>query len=288
MSPQGFLHFMWRLSTVLIVVVMSWLTTFWLIPYLDRQLSVYPIILIIYLLVAYVFVPLVIRFWRLVMKPNHIPRYTLAGDGWPSDPINIIVICRNRHQLIRTMQRAGWTTADKVGLQSATRLAASLLFGTSYPQAPFSSLYLFGRRQDIGFQIQTGNPPTPRHRHHVRFWRLSETDVKPFSRHHEHVSFWQLLLDKLANRKQTVWIGAATHDIAPFAIRWRNGQITHQIDSQTERERDFLIETLRLANAVRSEHAVNAGKPLKFRGQTFGVSIIVDGDVSVVRLRAAA
>lgn len=288
MSRLGLLHFAWRTCTAALVLYLSWLTTFVLFPYLDKQMPVYPAIFIMYVLVAYVLIPLVVRFWRIVFKPNHLPRYVLTGDGWPSDPVNIVLVARNRRQLIRTMQQAGWTTADRVTLTSALRLCYAMVVGASYPHAPFSSLYLFGRRQDIGFQIQTGTPPTPRHRHHVRFWQLSETDVKPFSHHHQHVSFWRSLLIGLTSHKHTVWIGAATHDIAPFAIRWRNGQITHQIDEVTERERDFLISALRSVDAIRSEHSVDAGDPLKIRGQTFGVTLIVDDTIKVVRLRAGA
>jgi hypothetical protein len=44
----------------------------------------------------------------------------------------------------------------------------AFLLNSSYPSAPFSALYLFGRGQDIGFQQAINN--SPRKRHHVRFW----------------------------------------------------------------------------------------------------------------------
>ena len=40
-----------------------------------------------------------------------------------------------------------------------------------YPSAPFSTLYLFNRGQDVGFQRSIDD--SPRKRHHVRFWGIS-------------------------------------------------------------------------------------------------------------------
>jgi hypothetical protein len=47
----------------------------------------------------------------------------------------------------------------------------TFIFNKPYPTAPFSTLYLFGRGQDIGFQKAIDN--SPRKRHHIRFWALS-------------------------------------------------------------------------------------------------------------------
>ena len=73
-----------------------------------------------------------------------------------------------------------------------------------YPTAPFSSLYLFGRRQDVGFQEPIDN--SPRKRHHVRFWALglarSEDDVAT-------AGFW-LNTDKPPTGEPVLWVGAAT------------------------------------------------------------------------------
>ena len=55
-------------------------------------------------------------------------------------------------------------------------MAVSFVFNRPYPTAPFSSLYLFGRKQDIGFQKAIDG--SPRKRHHVRFWALSPERVE--------------------------------------------------------------------------------------------------------------
>ena len=52
-------------------------------------------------------------------------------------------------------------------------MVRAFVFNSPYPTAPFSTLYLFGRGQDIGFQKAIDN--SPRKRHHIRFWSLSLT-----------------------------------------------------------------------------------------------------------------
>jgi hypothetical protein len=46
-------------------------------------------------------------------------------------------------------------------------MVRAFVFNSPYPTAPFSTPYLFGRDQDIGFLKAIDN--SPRKRHHVRF-----------------------------------------------------------------------------------------------------------------------
>ena len=66
---------------------------------------------------------------------------------------------------------AGWTEAERLNLTSSWRMAVAFVLNRPYPAAPFSTLYLFGRGQDVGFQKAIDM--SPRKRHHVRFWSLS-------------------------------------------------------------------------------------------------------------------
>ncbi len=269
----------WRLVVLVAGITVAYLIIKSLFPYLDRHLPLLLVVAILYAISAYIAIPLLIRLWRVAIKPNHIPMYVITGDGWPSDPVNIAIVCRSREQLIETMTEAGWTQADESTFFNMLREGWAILFKKQYPTAPFSSLYLFNRRQDIGFQIQEGNPPTPRHRHHVRFWLL---DQLADDTHH---NFWQALLQKFLRSKQQVWIGAATHDVRPFDFRMRNLQITHRIDSDTNKERDFLIKTIKNTGYCRGVDIVESGHKLAFRGQTFGVNLVVDGELKIVKLR---
>jgi hypothetical protein len=268
----------WRLAVFALGTIAIYAVLFKLFPWLDRHVPLVLVVLLVYGIIAYIIFPLTVRLWRVVFKPNHLPLYAITPDGWPSDPINIAVIAKSRRDFIRTMKRAGWDTADQVNLVTSWKMVQAYLVGTPYPTAPFANLYIFGRKHDLGFQIQTGNPPSPQHRHHVRFWQLKGSI-------HEHETFWQTLLNRFIRPKRQVWIGAATHDVAPFAFRWRNLQFTHGIDEDTNKEREYLIDTLRKSKQLGAVTSIHSGEQLKFRGQTFGVNIVVDGNIKVIALK---
>jgi len=271
---------LWRVLILALGSLVVWVTVFFLFPVVDSRLPAYITMLIIYCLLAYIVIPNLIRLFRLVIKPNHIPLYVTTADGWSSDPVNIAFVCRSKRQLIRIMRRAGWYTADKTTPRTTIKFIIGFIFGLPYPNAPFSNLYLFGRKQDIGFQIPTDAKLSPRHRHHVRFWLLGDDEMS-----HAHTSFWQHILRLFRGPKKQLWVGAATHDIGNFAFRTRNMQITHKIDANTNIERDFLINTLEQVHAIKRQDSAQAGAPLRFRGQTMGVSIVTDGTLPVVELK---
>jgi hypothetical protein len=275
------LRLLWRLFVGVIASMLAYATVFVFYPYLRNRFPLLVTLVIIYVLAAYFGIPFLVRLWRLVIRPKHLPHYAVSRDGWSSDPINIAIVCKDETQLRKAMEKAGWHVADKATLRNSIQEGFALLLNRQYPTAPFSNLFLFGRKQDIGFQIQDGNPPTPRHRHHVRFWQLSSEIEKP----HKHASFWESILQIFPTKKRQIWIGAATHDVGPFALRIQNLQITHQIDAETNRERDFLINSLEKAGLVHRSETLSAGDPIRFRGQTLGVNIVTDGMLRVVEIK---
>lgn len=277
-----FLRLLWRIFVGAIAAVLAYETVFLFYPYLDNYLPLLINLIIIYVFVAYFGIPFLIRLWHLVLRPRHLPLYVTSADGWSSDPVNIAVVCKSQRELEKAMQKAGWFTADKVTFKNTLRFAYAMVLRRPYPTAPFSKLYLFGRHQDLGFQIQTGTPPTPWHRHHIRFWQLLPDDAdKP----HQHVAFWQNIFKLFTERKRQIWIGAATHDVGPFALRVNSLQVTHKIDQNTDTERDFVVNTLQKSRLVARRETIPAGEPVKFRGQTFGVNIVTDGTLQVIELR---
>lgn len=271
----------WRVLVGLVAVLLAHGTVFFFYPYLDNRFPLLINLIIIYVFIAYFGIPFLVRMWRLVLRPKHLPHYAVSRDGWSSDPVNVAFICKDEHQLRRAMEKAGWQIADKQSIRNSLREGWAILFNQPYPTAPFSNLFLLGRKQDVGFQIQTGNPPTPRHRHHVRFWQLS-AEVK---KTHHHIPFWEAIFQLFAHKKRQIWIGAATHDVRPFAIRIQNLQITHKIDAETNTERDFLITTLEKAGLVKRCETIAAGDPVIFRGQTFGMNIVTDGTLRLIELK---
>ncbi len=265
---------------MLLVVGLAAITSFVLFPYLDRRLPIFPAAVIAYGVLAYILLPLVSRFWRVVFQQNHIPLYVVTGDGWAADPVNIAVIAKNKRQLVRAMEHAGWRVADKRTFRTRLKLFYSYVLNKDYPTAPFTALYLFGKPFDIGFQKPRGESASPRTRHHVRFWRLSVIDKK--SKHQEHFHFWKQLLRSITRKHKTVWIGAAIDDNKPFGIHWRNLQFTHGNDTDTDRERDLIISDLKKAGVIKKQSTVQAGEPFRFYGQIIGNQFVCDGQIKII------
>lgn len=277
------LRIVWRIATAILVIAFTYITAFLLVPSIDSR-SGLPLILAIligYLVLAYVFLPLTLRFWQIVFRPNHIPRYVTTPDGWAADPVNIAIVASSKKHLIEAMKAAGWYQADPATIKNLLREAYAIVFNKPYPTAPFSNLYLFGRPFDLGFQIPYGDELSPRHRHHVRFW--SVIDVPGLDKNN-HFAYW---IERLKNfgKKRTVWIGAAIDDTSPYGIRWRNLQITHRNGEDHSLERDFIIGTLKNASQVKSIHLIKDGEPFKMRSQNIGRSFVVDGEIKVVELK---
>ena len=114
----------------------------------------------------------------------------------------------------------------------------AFVLNSPYPTAPFSTLYLFGRGQDIGFQKAIDN--SPRKRHHIRFWALSSARAESTL---GTSSFWQNT-DRPPDDASALWVGAGTKDTG-FSFTQLTFQITHATDADTNSERDFIVAELK-------------------------------------------
>src|SRR5262245_43405077 len=171
-----------------------------------------------YLVVAYVVAPAVwIGYAHRHPALDKIPGITYTGDDHPGDPINVALI-GSEAELKKIMQAAKWYAADSLGLRSDVRIAADTVLARPYDEAPVSSLYLWGRKQDLAFEQPVGDDP--RQRHHVRFWRSPEVD----------------------DAGRPLWAGGATYD-QRVGLSHTTGQITHHIAGDVDVERDHLFET---------------------------------------------
>lgn len=279
---HGALVLVWRLAVLAAIVALAVVTTFYLYPFIDNRVPALVAILIFYGLVAYGIIPLIIRLFRLLYKPNHVPTHVTTPDGWASDPVNVAVTARSKRHLIRAMKASGWHVADEHSLANTWKEFVALVLDQPYPTAPCSHLYMFGRHQDIAFQIPVGN--SPRVRHHVRFWKVRPPmSHRKDSQHH----FWWQTLRKMTGAERELWVGAATFDKSFLGLRWRNLQFTHSIDANTNEERDFVINSLHDSRFSRKRRVIQAGEPYSFRGQNFGATILSDGTVHLVELRRA-
>jgi hypothetical protein len=277
------LRWLWR-AIILLLGVASLLflvTVFW--PDSGSRVSIFLACLAIYCLMAYIIIPNLMRLFHVFSRPDHIPLYVATGDGWPSDPVNLAIIAKNKRQLVNAMKQAGWYVADPLTIRNGFREVISIIFNTSYPQAPLSHLYLFDRPHDIGFEIPTNNAGSARTRHHVRFWRLKKP--LPESRYSSHYDFWREKVRHLFNVDREIWIGAATEETKAIDLQWRTGRLTHGGSHESDKERDFIIDTLKKAGHVSAVSETDPGEALRFRGQQFRTFYITDGSIKIVRIK---
>jgi hypothetical protein len=273
----------WRFVILAAGAIVGWFFIFKLYPYAGSRIPAYIALLLLYCIFAYIVMPTLIRLFRIFIKPNRIPLYVATGDGWPSDPVNLALVVNNKAHLKRAMKEAGWYEADPMNFKNGLRELISIIINTAYPEAPLSRLYLFGRAQDIGFEIPTNLAQSARTRHHVRFWRLSEPPID--HKDHTQYAFWRKRLDGLFGGTKEIWIGAATEETHAVDFQWRTGQLTHGGSHDSNRERDFIIQTLKDTQQLKSVRHSQAGKRITFRGQQFRTIYITDGGIKVARLK---
>ena len=144
--------------------------TVWLIAFVfrftDSRLPTVLALAITYGVAAYIILPRIVRMSLKILQRKRVPRFTITGDGLPGDPVNL-VLTGTLQELNAAFKLAGWSQADQLGVASSWRMIRAFVFNSPYPTAPFSTLYLFGRAQDVGFQKAIDN--SPRKGHHIRF-----------------------------------------------------------------------------------------------------------------------
>lgn len=285
-----FLRTVWRLLILALGVISLLGIVMALWPESNGRMAIFFTLLITYCLMAYLVIPNLVRLFHVFSRPNHIPLYAATGDGYPSDPVNIALVVNNRTQLESVMKKAGWHIADPLTPKTALRGAIAIALHRSYPEAPLTNLYLFDRPQDISFEMSTSVKNTPHTRHHVRFWRLQEPIEQ--SRNNSHYHFWSQKIKEIIGLNKEIWIGAATEDHRLIGIRWRTGQITHGVSHDSDRERDFIITSLRAVRKVSNISVSEPGERLKFHGQLVHIgkkhlrmSYISDGSIKIVHVK---
>jgi LssY C-terminus len=261
-----------RLLIVGLGVLSVWLIVF-VFKFVDRRLPSILAVIFAYGIAAYVILPRAVRMGLKVLQRKHVPRYTITGDGLPGDPVNLVLI-GTLQQLHAAFAIAGWSEADRLGLVSSWRMVKAFVVNSAYPTAPFSTLYLFGRGQDIGFQKAIDN--SPRKRHHIRFWAMSVTTAEATVGTPE---FW-FNTDRPAQNAHVLWVGAGTRDTG-FSLTQLTFQITHATDADTNAERDYIVAELKKNRVIGEVQSYQAGQHLP--GERVN-RYITDGEVKVANL----
>jgi LssY C-terminus len=179
-------------------------------------------VFLFWVLLAYVGLPRLQEVLSKVYVPDYFIGRSLTDVGVLGDPINL-ALDGTEADIHAAMSRAGWTRAEELTIRSSWRIVVSSVLRRPYPQAPVSSLFLFGQRQAFAYQQEVDGNPSQRH--HVRFWRVPDG--------------W-----KLPGGFQVQWLAAATYDKA-VGISLFTLQVTHRVDADIDIERDYVIDTVR-------------------------------------------
>jgi hypothetical protein len=143
-----------------------------------------------------------------------IPRRVSDLDGNPGDMVNF-ALAGSEEDVKQAFASAGWTPVDKTTEDAVLHGLVASLMKQSYTEMPMSTLYLFGRPQDLSYAL--ADPlAVAAIRHHLRVWKTEKSlDGRP------------------------LWVGSATHDNGVEKDQ-RTGGVTHHIDPNIDEERDFL------------------------------------------------
>ncbi len=189
-------------------------------------------LLLVWAAAAYLLMP---ALWRRYSSRHpsleDIPGITHTGSGIPGDPLNVALI-GTKAEVMKIMVAAKWYPADPLTLRSCLEIAEATVLKRPYDAAPVSSLYLFGRKEDLAFEQPVGD--NPRKRHHVRFWKT----------------------DKVDPDGRPVWVGSAVYD-EHVGFSKTTGQITHVTGPDVDAERDYLFCDLEQTGDLAEVYAID-------------------------------
>lgn len=203
---------------------------------------------------------LLVRFYPYSWNFTTLPRLTRTAAGATGDPINLVFI-GSQEQITQSFHQAGWLTPDPVTPQTMARIAADSLAHRSYPTAPISNLYGFGRIQDMAFEKPTTDV---QNRDHIRLWKTGT------------------LISG-----QNVWVGQASYD-SGIELSATNHFPTHHIAATVDWERNNVGSDLKKTGHVKSEIETAFTTPIFFARNGGGDFYESDGDALVVNYTSAS
>jgi hypothetical protein len=148
----------------------------------------------------------------------HLPCCVSNAAGTrQGDPLNIVLI-GSGESMVSALTASGWDFTEAITLDSIRRMIGAAIEEMAFPTAPVSSLYAFGRKQDLA--LQRGRS-TISQRNHMRLW------LAPFR-----------------CEGLPVWVGQVSRDIGiKFTIQSPTAT-THIIDPVVDESREYLFHSL--------------------------------------------
>ena len=175
------------------------------------------------------------------------------------DMVNFVIV-GNEKDVQAALDAATWHVADTDNKKAVLNALMETYGNKDYLAMPMSTLYLFGRKQDFGYEMAEPIAMVAS-RHHFRIWKTDFT--------------W--------NGKE-VWVGAGTHDIG-FAKDKRNGNVTHKIDPMVDGERDNIGNSLQKANKTKTLTYYLPPNPVQDARNATGDGYQSDGRLLVIVLQ---
>jgi hypothetical protein len=142
---------------------------------------------------------------------------TNADGDAEGDPLNVVLI-GGPSEVLNSLTRSGWSFTHRITLRTVGREIGAAVQGKPYSVAPVSSLYVFGRRQDVAMQRARRSISQ---RNHMRLWQA------PFT-----------------FEQRPVWLGQVSRDIGVKVTTKSPTLTTHVIDPEVDTTREYLMHSL--------------------------------------------
>ncbi|HKV82660.1 MAG TPA: LssY C-terminal domain-containing protein [Candidatus Sulfotelmatobacter sp.] len=174
------------------------------------------------------------------------------------DMVNFVIV-GSQQDVQSALAAADWHVADTNNTTAVLSAVMQTYDSKDYLAMPMSTLFLFGRKQDFGYEMAEPIAMVAS-RHHFRIWKA------PFT--------WN---------GQEVWCGAGTHDIG-FAKDKRNNNVTHKIDPAVDGERDNIGVSLQKSNKAKTFSYYLPPNPVQDAKNATGDGYHSDGRMLVIVL----
>jgi hypothetical protein len=191
---------------------------------------------------------------ELRMALENLPCCTTNAEGTDfGDPLNLVII-GDFLDVAGSFARRGWLPAEETYSSAIWKTIKSFLFGKRYRYSPVSSLYAYGRHQDLARQ-------KPRHTIHER----------------NHLRLWY---SPLRFEGKPVFVGQISRDIGVRFTTKTWPPVTHKIDPDIDDARHALVEDLLFSQALAKVgwvHGVGRATPSRPRENLTGDPYYTDG-----------
>lgn len=223
-----------RIIKSIVVVIIAYLVYDFYFKHIFTQTIHILLYILAWIMLSYIVIPTLTKRLTTLYVPNYFIGRTRTSTGILGDPVNL-AFNGSMEDIKAAFIASGWSVADDLTLKSSFKIVSHVLLAKQYQTAPVSSLYLFGVKQSIAFELEIGN--SPQKRHHVRLWKVPE-------------NFF------LAGGIQVEWFGAATKD-SHIGLSLFTGQVTHKIDRDVDREQEMVVDMITATNSATKEEYRN-------------------------------